>query len=78
MFVAVVGLLLLLFSVLFRKRVLWIVGLVLIVFVLTLFSLVLIPKGDTRTFAEMSDVEKNGMSHRGRAFAKFKEFLKAL
>jgi XTP/dITP diphosphohydrolase len=24
--------------------------------------------GDGRTFAEMSDVEKNAVSHRGRAF----------
>ena len=26
------------------------------------------PKGDTRTTAEMSDAEKNAISHRGRAF----------
>ena len=26
------------------------------------------PKGDTRTTAQMSDAEKNGISHRGRAF----------
>ena len=28
-----------------------------------------------RTFAEMTDREKNAISHRGRAFAKLKEFL---
>ncbi|MDO8505627.1 MAG: RdgB/HAM1 family non-canonical purine NTP pyrophosphatase [bacterium] len=42
------------------------------------YDTIFIPKGDTRTFAEMSDTEKNSVSHRGRAFAKFKEFLKAL
>ena len=26
------------------------------------------PKGDTRTTAEMTDAEKNAISHRGRAF----------
>jgi len=26
------------------------------------------PKGETRTCAEMTDVEKNAISHRGRAF----------
>ncbi len=28
---------------------------------------IFVPKGDTRTFAEMSDVEKNAISHRGLA-----------
>jgi len=42
------------------------------------YDLVFIPKGRTRTFAEMSDAEKNSMSHRGRAFAKLKEYLKIL
>lgn len=37
-----------------------------------------IPEGHTRTFAEMSDAEKNGLSHRGRAFGKLKEFLKTV
>ena len=31
------------------------------------------PKGDTRTTAEMTDAEKNAISHRGRAFAKLVE-----
>ena len=31
------------------------------------------PKGDTRTTAEMSDAEKNAISHRGRAFRKLVE-----
>ena len=29
------------------------------------------PEGHTRTFAEMTDREKNAVSHRGRAFARF-------
>jgi XTP/dITP diphosphohydrolase len=40
------------------------------------YDLIFIPEGETRTFAEMSDVEKNSMSHRGRAFEKLREFLK--
>ncbi|WP_421995679.1 RdgB/HAM1 family non-canonical purine NTP pyrophosphatase [Reyranella sp.] len=31
------------------------------------------PAGDTRTTAEMSDAEKNAISHRGRAFARLVE-----
>ena len=31
------------------------------------------PEGDTRTTAEMSDAEKNAISHRGRAFRKLVE-----
>jgi XTP/dITP diphosphohydrolase len=31
------------------------------------------PKGDTRTTAEMSDAEKNAISHRGRAFRRLVE-----
>ncbi|MBU4502313.1 MAG: RdgB/HAM1 family non-canonical purine NTP pyrophosphatase [Nanoarchaeota archaeon] len=33
------------------------------------------PEGHSKTFAEMSAEEKNAISHRGRAFEKFKEFL---
>lgn len=33
------------------------------------------PEGYSKTFAEMSAEEKNAISHRGRAFVKFKEFL---
>ncbi|MFD0931209.1 RdgB/HAM1 family non-canonical purine NTP pyrophosphatase [Psychroflexus salinarum] len=35
------------------------------------------PKGFTKTFAEMSSLEKNKISHRGLAFHKLIEFLKA-
>lgn len=34
------------------------------------------PEGDERSFAEMSDEEKNAISHRGRAVRKLAEFLK--
>lgn len=40
------------------------------------YDMIFIPEGHTRTFAEMSDAEKNSLSHRGRAFAKLKAFLK--
>jgi len=36
---------------------------------------IFIPEGDTRTFAEMSLEEKNRISHRVKAFRKFKRFL---
>lgn len=42
------------------------------------YDMIFIPEGHTRTFAEMSDAEKNSMSHRGRAFAQLREFLKTL
>lgn len=31
------------------------------------------PEGETRTFAEMADTEKNAISHRARAFKSFRE-----
>ena len=34
------------------------------------------PEGHDRTFAEMTQDEKNSMSHRGRALLKLREFLK--
>jgi len=34
-----------------------------------------IPDGFDKTYAEMSDAEKNKISHRGKAFLSFKEFL---
>lgn len=40
------------------------------------YDMIFIPQGHTRTFAEMSDAEKNSLSHRGRAFAQLKACLK--
>ncbi|MBU4332325.1 RdgB/HAM1 family non-canonical purine NTP pyrophosphatase [Patescibacteria group bacterium] len=40
------------------------------------YDLIFIPEGRNKTFAEMSEEEKNSMSHRGRAFLKLKKFLK--
>ncbi len=37
---------------------------------------VFIPDGHSRSFAEMSEEEKNSMSHRGRAMQKLLDFLK--
>ncbi len=37
---------------------------------------VFLPEGFDRTFAEMSEEEKNGISHRGRAIRKMMDFLK--
>ena len=34
---------------------------------------ILVPENETRTFAEMSDAEKNAISHRARAFELFRE-----
>jgi XTP/dITP diphosphohydrolase len=40
------------------------------------FDPIFIPKrGDGRTFAEMTTVEKNALSHRARAFAKFSKWF---
>lgn len=39
------------------------------------FDPIIIPDGQTRTFAQMSNEEKNKISHRGLAFAQLKEFL---
>lgn len=36
---------------------------------------IFVPEGDTRTYAQMDIPEKNAMSHRGRAIAKFLEEL---
>jgi XTP/dITP diphosphohydrolase len=36
---------------------------------------VFIPEGESRTFAQMTLEEKNGISHRGRAMAALKKFL---
>ncbi len=40
------------------------------------YDMVFIPDGYEMTFAEMSDEEKNALSHRGRAFEEFKKFIK--
>jgi XTP/dITP diphosphohydrolase len=40
------------------------------------FDPIFIPKGHTRTFAEMSLQEKNDVSHRGRATAELSKYLK--
>ena len=37
---------------------------------------VFVPTGETRTFAEMTDDEKNAISHRGRAIQKLLVWLK--
>ncbi len=39
------------------------------------YDVIFIPEGHTRTFAEMTDEEKNSLSHRGDAFRQLKEFL---
>lgn len=36
------------------------------------------PKGSKKTFAEMSDEEKDAISHRGRAYRKLGEYLRTL
>ncbi|MFA6215966.1 MAG: RdgB/HAM1 family non-canonical purine NTP pyrophosphatase [Patescibacteria group bacterium] len=40
------------------------------------YDRIFIPQGYTKTFAQMSDRQKNELSHRGRAFSKLKKFLK--
>lgn len=42
------------------------------------YDVVFIPEGHTHTFAQMSDEEKNSLSHRGLAFRKLREFLISL
>ena len=39
------------------------------------YDTIFIPETDSRTFGEMSDQEKNAMSHRGLAFQKLKQFF---
>lgn len=41
------------------------------------FDSVIIPKGDTRTWAEMTLEEKNKTTHRRKALDKFKQYLEA-
>ncbi|KKW33357.1 MAG: Non-canonical purine NTP pyrophosphatase [Candidatus Uhrbacteria bacterium GW2011_GWA2_52_8d] len=40
------------------------------------YDVLFCPIGQNRTFAEMSDEQKNALSHRGRAFQKLKAFLR--
>ncbi|MBU0707676.1 RdgB/HAM1 family non-canonical purine NTP pyrophosphatase [Patescibacteria group bacterium] len=42
------------------------------------YDLVFIPDGEKRTFSEMTDEEKNQISHRGIAFRKLREFLEKI
>lgn len=39
------------------------------------YDVIFQPEGGSRTFAEMTSVEKNALSHRGQAFLKLKDFL---
>jgi len=39
------------------------------------YDVIFIPAGHKKTFAEMSQEEKNTMSHRGRAFRKLRDFI---
>ena len=39
------------------------------------FDPIIIPNGETQTFAEMGSKKKNKISHRGKAFEKLKKFL---
>jgi len=39
------------------------------------YDILFIPIGESRTFGEMAQEEKNAMSHRGLAFEKLKLFL---
>jgi XTP/dITP diphosphohydrolase len=41
------------------------------------YDAIFIPEGYETTFGEMTDEEKNALSHRGQAFRKLKEFLSA-
>jgi XTP/dITP diphosphohydrolase len=41
------------------------------------YNPVFIPEGHTRTFAEMSDGEKDKLSHRGQALGKLVEYIRA-
>jgi XTP/dITP diphosphohydrolase len=40
------------------------------------YDVIFIPEGYTKTFAEMTDDEKNSLSHRGEAFRQLKDFLR--
>lgn len=40
------------------------------------YDALFVPEGEERTFAQMSELEKNAMSHRARAIAAFSQYLK--
>lgn len=42
------------------------------------YDVIFQPSGFNQTFAQMTDEEKNRLSHRGRAFEKLKAFIKSL
>jgi XTP/dITP diphosphohydrolase len=42
------------------------------------YDLIFVPDGETRTLAEITNEEKNAISHRGQAFKKLKDFLEKL
>ena len=42
------------------------------------YDVIFIPKGFSKTFAEMSNEEKNSLSHRGLAFRQLKEYIKTI
>lgn len=42
------------------------------------YDVIFIPKGYDKTFAEMSDSEKNSLSHRGAAFLQLKKYLEEI
>lgn len=42
------------------------------------YDVIFIPEGHEKTFAEMSDAEKNSLSHRGLAFSQLKKFIEAM
>ena len=39
------------------------------------YDVIFVPEGHTKTFAEMSDGEKNSLSHRGEAFQQVRDFI---
>mgnify|MGYP000092798314 FL=1 len=40
------------------------------------YDALFVPEGEERTFAQMTEHEKNAMSHRARAIAAFSQYLK--
>lgn len=42
------------------------------------YDVLFCPIGHNRTFAEMTEGENNGLSHRGKAFEQLKKFVQSL